>query len=147
MSEGSVMSRAVADNLFRGEGRSARLLGGRSKADGRLVFPFPHSADAENFDLVELANEGTLWSWTVQRFRPKTPYNGRGDPDGPFTPYGVGYIELPGQIIVESRILADDFDALRIGQPMALTTEAYREDETGEPVLTYAFTPIAEPRA
>jgi uncharacterized protein len=145
--EGNVMGRPVADNLFRGEGRSARLLAGRNKADGRLRFPFPNGADAEEYDLIELSPEGTLWSWTVQRFRPKSPFNGRGDPDGPFAPYAVGYIEIPGEIIVESRIVADDYATLRIGQPMAITTEAYREDEKGEPVLTYAFTPIAEQRA
>lgn len=137
------MARPVADNLFRGEGDTTRLIAGRSKETGRLRFPFPHGSDADQYDQVELAPEGKLWSYTVQRFRPKTPFNGDGS-DHDFKPYGVGYIELDGQLIVESRIVANDYKALTIGEPMRVTTEAYRTDEGGEPVLTYAFTPIRE---
>ena len=136
------MARQVADKLFRGEGQNARLLAGRHKKTGRLRFPLPTGADAGDYDEVELSPQGTLWSYTIQRFRPKTPYNGRGT-DVDFQPYGVGYIELPGQLIVESRLVANDLNSLRIGQPMHITTEAYREDESG-PVLTYAFTPEQE---
>ncbi len=136
------MTRPVADNLFRGEGAETRLLAGRARADGRLRFPFPHGADAEDYDIVELAPEGTLWSYTIQRFRPKSPFNGDGD-ERDFKPYGVGYVELPGQLIVESRLVADDLAQLKIGGRMRITTEAYRTDG-GEPVLTYAFTPVAE---
>ncbi|MCF8709846.1 Zn-ribbon domain-containing OB-fold protein [Rhizorhapis sp. SPR117] len=129
----------VAKQLFEGEGDETRLLAGRNKADGRLKFPYPIGPESEYYDLVPLSQRGSLWSWTVQRFRPKPPYNGRGD-ESDFTPYAVGYIELPGQLIVEGRIIASDFDELRIGQSMRVTTEAYR-DENGEPVLTYAFIP------
>ena len=134
----------VAENLFRGEGKATRLLAGRHRSDGRLRFPCPSGPDAAHYDVVELGARGTLWSYTVQRFRPKTPFNGRGG-DHDFTPYGVGYVELPGELIVEGRIVADDFASLRIGQPMRLTTEAYRDDPDGTPVLTYAFTPEPEP--
>jgi len=132
----------VAERLFEGEGDETQLLAGRNKADGRLKFPFPLGRESENYDLVPLSRKGKLWSWTVQRFRPKPPYDGRGD-DGDFTPYAVGYIELPGQLIVEGRIIVSDFDTLRIGQPMRVVTEDYR-DENGEPVLTYAFLPDSQ---
>lgn len=137
------MAKPVADRLFRGEGASTRLLAGRSRKTGRLRFPFPHGADAEDYDEVELAPEGALWSYTIQRFRPKTPFNGDGD-DRDFKPYGVGYVELAGQLIVESRLVAENLESLRIGEPMRVTTEAYRTNEAGEPVLTYAFTPVRE---
>ena len=137
------MTRAVADNLFRGEGSGARLLAGRRRADGRLRFPFPSGADQDDYELIELSPQGALWSYTVQRFRPKTPFNGDGD-DRSFTPYGVGYVELPGELIVEARLIADDLTSLKIGEQMRITTEAYRTDEGGEPVLTYAFTPVRE---
>lgn len=139
------MARQVAENLFTGEGDTARLLAGRHRGTGRLQFPFPAGSDGEEYELTELSPTGKLWSYTVQRFRPKAPYNGRGT-DADFKPYGVGYIELPGQLIVESRIVADDLTALKIGQPMRITTEAYRED-AGEPVLTYAFTPVTHATA
>ena len=50
---------------------------------------------------VELADRGTLWTWTVQAFEPKAPYR---VPDAGFTPYGVGYVDL-GDVIVESRLV------------------------------------------
>ncbi len=134
------MTVQVADNLFTGEGETTRLLAGRRRSDGKLLFPYPSGPEAENYELVELASEGTLWSWTVQRFRPKSPYDGRGG-EHDFLPYAVGYIELPGELIVESRIVVDRFESLKIGLPMRITTEAYTENAAGEPVLTYAFTP------
>jgi uncharacterized OB-fold protein len=134
-------ARAVAEDIFVGAGRSARLVAGRRKADGKLVFPFPSAGAASDYERVQLGREGTLWSWTVQRFAPKQPYNGPSGAD--FKPYAVGYIELSGELIVESRLLVPDFERLRIGMPMRLTTLVYRHDELG-PVLTYAFEP-AEP--
>lgn len=136
----------VAANLFTGHGGTTRLLAGRRRSDGRLRFPLPTGPEAADYDTVELGARGTLWSYTVQRFRPKTPFNGRGD-ERDFQPYGVGYVELPGELIVEGRIVAEDYGSLRIGQPMRLTTEAYREDDNGAPVLTYAFTPDTESAA
>ncbi|WP_298675429.1 OB-fold domain-containing protein [uncultured Sphingomonas sp.] len=140
------MARAVAEGLFIGEGAATRLLAGKSRQTGRLRFPLPAGAGADDYETVELAPEGRLWSYTIQRFRPKTPFNGDGDEQN-FKPYGVGYVELPGQLIVESRLVANDLESLRIGEPMRITTEAYRTDESGEPVLTYAFAPVREGEA
>jgi uncharacterized OB-fold protein len=133
------MTRPVSPCIFSGEGDRARLLAGRRKSDGRLVFPVPTGGRSAQFDVVELGREGLLWSWTVQRFAPKEPYDG---PVGEhFRPYGVGYIELPGELIVESRLVDVDFDRLHIGMPMVLTTHAYRIEPNGTPVLIHAFRP------
>jgi uncharacterized OB-fold protein len=102
----------------------------------------PGGPEADFYDAVELPREGRLWSYTVQRFRPKAPYNGRGD-EHSFVPYGVGYVEFPDTVIVEGRITATDLTTLTIGQPMFVTTENYRDDADGHPVVTYAF--CAEP--
>ncbi|HEX7651027.1 MAG TPA: OB-fold domain-containing protein [Noviherbaspirillum sp.] len=131
----------VALGLVAGEGASARLLGGKSRSDGRIVFPLPTGPEAERYDAIELATEGTLWSFTVQRFRPKTPFDGEGD-EAKFQPFAVGYVELPGQIIVESRLDTDDFGSLCVGMPMRFTLLPYRRDAGGSEVLTYAFRPI-----
>ena len=65
-----------------------------------------------------LARRGTLWSWTIQRFRPKSPpYAG---PEA-FEPYGVGYVELPGEVRVEARLTESDPAKLEIGMEMELT--------------------------
>lgn len=135
-------ARMIAEGLVRGEGGDARLLGGRRKADGKIVFPLPRGDAASAYEAIELPTRGALWSFTVQRFRPKTPYAGPGD-DRSFEPYAVGYIELPGALIVESRLETRDFDGLRIGMPMAFTLQAFRTDPDGSNVLTYAFKPAA----
>ncbi len=123
-----------------------RLLGGRRKADGKIVFPLPQGAQADQYDSVDLAPEGRLWSYTVQRFRPKTPYAGPGD-DRNFRPYAVGYVELPGQVIVESRLQTDDFSALKLGMPMCLTLQSFNHDPDGTEVLIYAFEPVFRQQA
>jgi uncharacterized protein len=113
-----------------------RLIAGRDRASGRLVFPLP--ADSSSFEPVELPSRGTLWSYTVQRFAPKAPpYCGT----GPFQPFALGYVELPGALIIESLLTEVGFDALRLGLPMELTTTALRSDPDGWAVLTYAFRP------
>jgi uncharacterized OB-fold protein len=115
---------------------SATLLGGR-RGDGRLVFPCP--AGDPNFRLEELPRSGRLWSWTVQRFRPKSPpYEGT----EAFEPYAVGYVDL-GEVIVEARLVGR-WDAFRIGMPMTLVAERFPL-ATGEATLTFAYAPEEKP--
>jgi len=135
----SYATRPVVDGLFTGEGDRTRLIAGRRITDGRLVFPCPVGGRANEYTTVELSREGQLWSWTVQRFPPKEPYDGPSGED--FRPYAVGYVELPGEIIIESRLTEVNFERLHIGMPMRLTTQAYRTDPDGTKVLTYAFRP------
>ena len=132
----------IADGLFTSTENGVRLIGGRRKHDGKIVFPMPKGAEAQNFDAVTLKDQGTLWSYTVQRFRPKSPYNADDD-DRSFKPYALGYIELPGQVIVESRIEVDDFASLKIGQPMQLMLQPFRKAANGDDVVTFAFKPAA----
>lgn len=128
----------IADRLFdiRPDGGPV-LLAGRDRSDGRLVFPLP--LDVHRFDRIELPDRGSLWSFTIQRFRPKSPpYAG---PEA-FQPYAVGYVALGDAIIVESRLVGAAFEDLRIGMALRLTLEPFVL-ATGETRLTYAFTPEA----
>lgn len=131
----------IAEGLFEVADEGPRLIGGRRKSDRKIVFPLPTGPEAANFDAVRLSPEGTLWSFTVQRFRPKSPPYAGADDDGSFTPYALGYIELPGEVIVESRLETEDFAALKVGQPMRLKLVPFRRAD-GD-VLTYAFEPAA----
>lgn len=131
----------IAEGLFEVADGSPRLIGGRRKSDGKMVFPLPAGPEGANFDAVRLSPEGTLWSFTIQRFRPKSPpYAGAEDEPG-FRPYALGYVELPGEVIVESRLETQDFAALKVGQPMRLKLVPFHR--TGGDVLTYAFEPVA----
>lgn len=132
------MARTVDDSLFTPDGTA--LLGSRCDDCGAHTFPrqggCPRCTGSSMAD-VPLHREGTLWSFTIQGFRPKTPYLG---PDE-FEPYGVGYVELPGQLVVEARLTENDPDRLEIGMPMRMEMIPFRTDDAGEPVLTFAFAP------
>ena len=58
-----------------------------------------------------------------------------------FEPYGVGYIELPGEVRVEARLTESDPERLRIGMPMELTLIPV---PGASDKLTFAFRPVEE---
>jgi uncharacterized OB-fold protein len=135
---------AVADGIFDIRDGKPVLLGTRCTNCGNHMFPrqtgCPRCLFNEQED-VELATQGTLWTWTVQAFPPKAPpYLGPvGDE---FVPYGVGYVELPDQLRVEGRLTISDPDELEIGMPMELVLDPLCLDEEGNQVVTYAFAPV-----
>jgi uncharacterized OB-fold protein len=130
----------IAEGLFEAGADGPHLIGGRRKSDGKVVFPLPSGPEANNFDPIRLSPEGTLWSFTVQRFRPKSPPYAGADDEASFQPYALGYVELP-EVIVESRIETDDFAALKVGQPMRLKLVPFAR--VGGEALSYAFEPVA----
>lgn len=115
------------------------LLGNRCRNCDEPFFPATRGCtrcsgtDLESF---ELGSTGTLWSWTVQMFPPKPPYDG---PQENFQPFGVGYVQLECGLKVESRLVAAGEPQFSIGQAMRLVLEPYRKDESGSEVFTYAF--------
>jgi uncharacterized OB-fold protein len=134
---------AVADGIFTIEDGQPKLLGSRCTNCNNHMFPrqsgCPKCMFNEQED-VELATEGTLWTWTVQAFPPKSPpYLGPTGDD--FVPYGVGYVELPGQLRVESRLTVSDPKELVIGMEMELVLDPLCIDDDGNQVVTYAFAP------
>lgn len=133
---------AIAPDLMEVRADGVCLIGGRRKTDGRVVFPIPSGMSRDHFDPIRLAREGTLWSYTVQRFRPKTPPYAGADDEATFKPFALGYVELPGQVIVETRIATDDISQLRIGMKMKLDTAPFPY-RSGESRTTYVFRPIA----
>jgi uncharacterized OB-fold protein len=123
-------------------GDGPRLIGGRNKMTGRISFPLPQGSEGAQYDAVKLGREGTLWSFTVQRFRPKSPPYAGADDERSFKPFALGYVELPGEVIVETRIDIDDVSKLKIGMKMQLAAVPFAM-AGGEPALTYAFRPAA----
>lgn len=129
---------AIAEGLFTDE-TPPRLIGGRDRASGRVVFPCPEGANGGGrFEPVPLGRTGTLWSWTVQRYRPKSPpYAG---PEA-FKPWAVGYVELPGETIVEARVVNVDFAAIRIGMALELAPVPLDPDAP-DALMVPAFQPV-----
>jgi uncharacterized OB-fold protein len=136
--------RPVAEGLFTwpvSTENPPRLIGSEC-ADCGLV-SFPAAPDCVRCASTEseqrlLADRGTLWTYTTQNFRPPSPPY-----DGPesFAPYAVGYVELPGELLVEARLTEPDPHKLRIGQPMRLTLVPYTVQDDGTEVVTFAFAP------
>jgi uncharacterized OB-fold protein len=88
-------------------------------------------------EVVPLAREGVLWSWTIQGFRPKEPYTG---PEV-FIPYGVGYVDL-GDVIVECRLSEHDAEHLSIGQRVELAIVPFVTDNPDDDWVTFEFRPV-----
>jgi uncharacterized OB-fold protein len=135
--------RAIAEGLFELVDGAPALIGSRCRHCGTVAFPFQGSCSRCTSEEVErhlLASTGSLWSWTTQGFRPKSPpYTGPAE----FVPYGVGYVELGGEIRVEGILTEDDPERLRIGMAMRVVArDALGPD--GEARMTFAFAPVGD---
>jgi uncharacterized OB-fold protein len=133
----------VAEGLIGGSAQEPVLIGSACRRCGTVTFPRQDSCPRCTSEDVEerlLQRRGTLWTWTIQCFAPKSPpYAGAGGDE--FEPYGVGYVELPGEVRVEARLTEADPERLRIGMPMEVTLIP----APGEPgKVTFAFRPAAD---
>ena len=124
----------IAPGLWTDEAEP-RLIGAR-RTDGEIVFPVPSGDAAAEVEPVALSRRGTLWSWTTQGFEPKEPYRG----PQPFQPFLIGYVELPGEVIVETRIVDAAPTGLTIGMAMILAIVPFDDARS-----TFAFRP--EPKS
>ena len=138
----------VAEGIFTwpdsSKGSGPQLIGSRCAACGIVTFPRQDSCPRCASMAMEealLARRGTLWAWTTQAFPPPPPYSGPNGKD--FVPFGVGYVELPGEVKVESRLTESDPDVLVNGMEMELAIVPFRTDDDGNEVVTFAFRPVA----
>lgn len=136
----------IAEGLFTWPAENPALLGSRCNDCGIATFPAAQSCMAcsgQNVSVEELPRRGTLWTWTIQQFMPKTPYNS-GETMETFQPYGVGYVELPGGVRVEGRLTENDPEKLRIGMEMDVVFDTYRVEDNGDEVIGFFFRPAQE---
>jgi len=131
------MMRPVDPDLWVACTAKPQLVGSCCRECGTTVFPrqrsCPRCTASDTEDRL-LPSRGTLWSFTVQGFPPKAPYAG---PTGDaFLPYGVGYVQLGQDVLVETRLTETDAAALRIGDPVELVIVPLNDE-----VTTFAFAP------
>lgn len=138
---------SIRDDVLELTPEGPRLIGSRCKQCDNHVFPFTKGCarcTGTEMERVRLGTRGKLWAWTIQGFPPKAPpYLGEADP-AKFRPYGVGYVELPGQVKVEARLTESDPSKLKTGLAMQLTLVPLRKDADGNEIVTFAFAPVAE---
>ncbi|MEM9384805.1 MAG: OB-fold domain-containing protein [Pseudomonadota bacterium] len=119
------------------------LLGSRCQACGEVFFPKVKAcANCASQDVVThaLGYEGTLWSWTVQRFPPKAPYDD-GLPREQFKPFGVGLVEMAGGVKIKARVRLSS-NTLRVGERLVLGTVLLRHQADGSGISTYEFSQV-----
>ena len=136
----------VAEGVFTWPSDAPNLLGARCGDCGTHTFPAQAGCPrcgSEAMATVELADRGTLFTFTTQSFLPKAPYTGP-ETEENFAGYALGYVELPGEVIVETRLTESDPAKLRIGMPVQLVVVPFRRDADGTEVMTYAFAPASE---
>ena len=135
----------VSDGIFTWPSPEPQLIGSRCTGCGNHMFPTqsgcPKCAGSET-ETVALARRGTLWTWTVQGFPPKAPPFAGATDLASFKPFGVGYVELPGQVKVETRLTEADPAKLTIGMEMELVIIPLTTDDHGNEVMTFAFQPV-----
>ena len=136
----------VTEGVFTWPSQTPQLIGSRCVECGNHMFPVQSGCPKCSSDSTEevlLGRRGTLWTWTVQGYPPKSPpYAGNVDPKT-FQAFGVGYIELPGQIKIEARLTESDPTKLKIGMEMEMVLVPLNTDEAGNEVVTFAFAPVA----
>ncbi len=140
------MTTLITEGLFRVDGDRAVLFASRRRSSSVVKFPAerPELFDGDpeiqgDIEGIELSTEGTLFTYTTQQFPPPLPYKGIRDPKV-FTPYVVGFVELPEGVLVESLIVGTTADQLTIGQRLVSTTTTL-ETEDGRSLTTFAFRP------
>jgi uncharacterized OB-fold protein len=134
----------VAEGIFAWPADEPQLIGSRCTACEIVTFPAQDSCPrcpSTSMAAHLLPRRGRLWAWTTQHFPPPSPpYTG---PTGEaFVPFGIGYIELPGEVKVEARLTEADPDLLIAGMEMELVLVPFRTDEDNE-VVTFAFRPAS----
>ena len=136
----------VAEGVFTWPSDEPQLIGSRCTACSIVTFPTqdscPRCASTAMAEQL-LPRRGRLWAWTTQDFPPPSPpYAGAGGKA--FEPFGVGYVELPGEVKVETRLTTADPNELTPGIDMELVIVPFRTDDEGNEVVTFAFRPAGE---
>ncbi|HVS68496.1 MAG TPA: OB-fold domain-containing protein [Mycobacteriales bacterium] len=135
----------VAEGLFTWPSAEPQLIGAKCADCGVTTFPKQPTCPrcpSEQMAEVLLPRRGTLWTFTTQEFLPKNPPYAGTETAEQFQPYGVGYVELPGEVKVETRLTTASVDTLQIGMEMELVVSPYRQTADGDEVLTFAFRPV-----
>ena len=108
------------------------LLGGRCLMCGAVRFPHRRICavcQAAKVERVPLSTTGTIYTFTVVRTRPPGYL---GD-----VPYAFGFVDLPEGLRVIATILADDLDAIAVGDTVDF--ELLALGTGSDAVLAYGF--------
>jgi len=132
-----------AADVFTWPADEPQLIGSRCADCRAVTFPGQPSCPRCGALAMErhlLPRRGRLVTWTTQEFLPKEPYAG-GETAKTFKPFGVGLVELGGEVRVEGRLTEADPARLRFDAEVELVVVPFRTDGDTE-VVTFAFRPL-----
>lgn len=118
-----------------GDTGEVRLVGSQCSSCGNIVFPQTDVCPAcmsEEISPINLSSQGTLYSWSVVHAAPK----------GWELPFIAAYVDLPEDVRVFAHIIDADPASLVMDMPVEVCMAFLGEDEAGQPLQSYAFTPI-----
>lgn len=143
----STLSRVpIIEGWFTDDDDAPQLIGATCPLCATFVFPprlgdCPNPAcDSASLELTPLSRQGTIWSYTENRYTPPPPYV----PTDPFEPYALAAVELEAEGLVvlgkvAKGLLAKD---LRVGMAMQLELEVSHRDAEHE-YMVYVWAPAA----
>lgn len=115
-----------------------RLIGGKCPSCGEIIFPKPEicpNCQEESVKEIRLSKRGKIYSSTVVMQQPRPYYKGP-------VPYGLGFVELPEGVRVETLFTDCDPEDLKIGMEVELVIEKLYDDDEGNELISYKFRPI-----
>ena len=123
------------------------LVGTRCTTCGTVFFPrasgFCRNPECRGreFDEIELARTGTVWSYTDAQYQPPPPYV---PPTDPFEPFALAAVELDEGMVVLGQVAAGyGVGDLRVGAEVELVVETLYTDDTGERSI-WRWKPVTE---
>ncbi|MFT5444025.1 MAG: putative OB-fold protein [Myxococcota bacterium] len=132
-----------AEGLFADTPNGPRLLGSRCASCKTPYFPRSAGCHNPDCDLSKMEDEsfgpnGVIWSLSIQNYQPPHPVV----TSEPWAPFGVGMIDLPEGLRVLGRIIADDPEAVDVGDAVELVLAPLGVDKNGSEVISWQFRPI-----
>jgi uncharacterized OB-fold protein len=103
-----------------------------------VIFPKPEicpNCQEEKIKKITLSRRGKIYSYTVVMQQPRPYYKGP-------VPYGLGFVELPEGVRIETLFANCDPEALEIGEEVELIIDKLYDDDEGNELITYKFEPI-----
>ena len=129
---------AVAEGLFIVENGQTRLIGTHCLSCNATYFPQtiscrnPRCSD-KRIELCQLSTTGTLYSWTLQHYRPPAPFQ-----MDEWKPYLIGLVDLPEGLRVLGMLNLGETE-VSIGLPLRLDHMPLYQDDEGMMRSTYCF--------
>lgn len=125
---------------YSGEGEGVRLLGMRCPECAEIDFPKkPRCLYCQNEDVEDYAlkNQGTVTACSVVTRKPEKFYRGP-------VPFALGYVELADELRVWTPLISSDPEVFKPGMRVELILQDLYQNEDGDTVVGFGFTPSEE---